>query len=437
MIKKALIYSLWIYLTTFNKKVIEMKRKIEDKVRNDQRALCPLCKSHKSLFCYKEVDLDMDYSKKELGAKTEQYLVCENCGLVYMYPRPKAETLKEYYELAPVSRTSSKVMSKYKGLEYRYTMDFIMEHTPFPGFKKIVEVGAGAGDLLHLFDHYTAAKLIGIEISKKSCDYARNNYGVEMIQEQFEEVDLTERDLNESVDLVICCNSLEHIIEPFSFLQKLGRMVRSKGFLYIEVPSTKGFATSKRAKCGRNIHHLHLNHFLAHNLIFACEKMHFSYVISIDDDKNGFPSLRMLFIKQEPYKLAKEFFLKQVNIIEETYKEAEKVILETFKRLPNNKKVVFWGAGEDLFFILRNNKVLSFDYSDKMLLVDKNPNKQGKKLAGLKIINPNNIIWDDVGYILITPSNDMLKIDIKNDVNEIFPHVGYSFLFPVSEEKGD
>lgn len=412
-----------------------MKRKVENNLSNNQRVLCPLCKSHKSLFCYEEEELDMNYSKKKLGIKTEQYLVCKNCGLVYMYPRPKTETLKKYYESVPVSRTSSKVMSEYKGLEYRYTMDFIIEHTPFPYFKKIVEVGAGSGDLLHIFDHYTTAKLIGIEISKKSCDYARNIYRIEMIQEQFEEVDLAEWDLNESVDLVICCNSLEHIIEPFSFLQKLGRMVKPRGFLYIEVPSTKGFATSKRAKCGRNIHHLHLNHFLAHNLIFACEKMGFSYVISIDDDKNGFPSLRILFIKQEPYKLAKEFFLKQVNIIEETYKKAEKIILETLKRLPNDKKVVFWGAGEDLFFILTNNRDLSFDYSNKLLLVDKNPDKQGKNLYGLKIMDPNNITWNDVELILITPSNEMLKLDIKNDVNEIFPHIEYSFLFPVSEEK--
>lgn len=413
-----------------------MNDEIENKVSDNQRALCPLCNSHKSLYCYEEIDIDTDYSKTELGTKTNKYLVCENCGVVYMYPRPNAETLRRYYEFVPVSRTSSKVMSEYKGLEYKYNIDFIIANTPFHGFKKIVEVGAGAGDLLHLFDRYTAAKLIGIEISKNSCDYARNNYGVEMIQEQFEEVDLTKRDLNETADLVICCNLLEHIIDPLSFLQKLGRMVKSKGFLYIEVPSTKGFASSKRAKCGRNIHHLHINHFLAHNLIFACEKMHFSYIISIDDNKNGFPSLRMLFIKQKPYKLAKDFFLKQVNIIGETYKEAEKVILESLKRLPTNKKVVLWGAGEDLFFILKNNKILSSDYSDKMLLVDKNPNKQGKKLVGLKIINPNNIIWDDVKHILITPSNDMLKLDIKNDVNETFPRMGSSFLFPVSEEKG-
>lgn len=432
LIKRNLLYSLRIFLPTLNKKVIKVKGKVDNNLSNNQKVLCPLCKSNKSIFCYEEEGLDTDYSKKELGIYTEKYFVCKNCGLVYMYPRPKTETLKRYYKSVAVSRTSSKVMSEYKDLDYKHTIDFIIEHTPFPCFKKIVEVGAGSGYFLHIFNHYTNAKLIGIEISKKSCDYARNIYGLEMIQEQFEEVDLAKRDLNESVDLVVCSNTLEHIIEPYIFLQKLGRMVKPRGFLYIEVPSTKGFATSKKAKCGRNIHHLHLNHFLAYNLFAACEKLRLYPVIVLDDIGTNYPSLKALFIKQSPAERGKNLFLQQVALLEDMYKQAKDIIAAVLNA--SDKKIVLWGAGMDLFYVLRENpETLS---SDRMILVDRNLHKQGKDFFGLKVQNPEGVDWNRIGFILITPSNQMLQLHIREDINRMCPNnIKCLLMFPVKNQK--
>jgi SAM-dependent methyltransferase len=283
-----------------------------------------------------------------------------------------------------VSQISNKVLNEYKNPEYERTVDFVLKNTGLDS-GRIIDVGAASGDLLHRFVSRTNAHLIGIDASKECCDFAKETYNIEMIQNQFEDIDFTEYGLMESADLVLCCHTLEHAINPARFLHDLSKLVKPSGFLYVEVPSTQILATFRDARYGRNIHHLHLNHFLASNLSSACEKLGMFPVIVLDDIGTNYPSLKALFIKQTPAEMVTNLFLQQIGLLEETYKEANHIITTTLNA--SDKKIVLWGAGQDLFYLLRENAAIF--PPDRMILVDRNPHKQGKDFFGLERLSPN------------------------------------------------
>lgn len=409
-----------------------MKRKMDNKVKKNNNIVCPLCGSHRRCFpYYAERVLDIDYSQDKFITHVERYLICKNCGLVYIYPRPSADALRKYYTSMPVSQVSNRVLNDYKKPEYERTVNFVLENTGVD-IGRIIDVGAASGYLLYHFGSRTNAHLIGIESSEECCDFAKEAYNIAMIQGQLEDIDLTEYDLAESADLVLCCHTLEHVINPERFLHKLSLMVKPTGFLYIEVPSTRILATFHGARYGRNIHHLHLNHFLASNLFAACEKLRLYPVIVLDDIGTNYPSLKALFIKQSPAERGKNLFLQQVALLEDMYKQAKDIIGAVLNA--SDKKIVLWGAGMDLFYVLRENpETLS---SNQVILVDRNLHKQGKDFFGLKVQNPEGVDWGRVGHVLVTPSNQSLQLNIREDIDRLcLDHIKCLLLFPVKNQK--
>lgn len=402
-----------------------------NKLTESKNIICPLCGLHGSYLCYEERVLDVDYLQDEFNTHLEQYLICDDCGLIYIYPRPSADILQKYYASIQVSQISNSVLKNYKKPEYERTVNFVLTNTGIKG-GRIVDVGAASGDLLNRLGSCTHSHCIGIEASKECCDFAKEQYGLEMIQDQLEEIDFIMHGLKDSADLVLCCHTLEHVINPARFLYHLSLIVKPSGFLYIEVPSTQILATFHNPRYGRNIHHLHLNHFAASNLSSVCEKLGFSPVIVLDDIGTNYPSLKALFIKQRPSDRTKNLFLQQVHLIEDTYTQIKHFIATIFNE--SHKKVVLWGAGQDLFYILQENPEIF--PADRVILVDINLNKQGKDFFGLNIINPYDVDWTSIAHILITPSNQSLQLHILEDIDRMCPsHIQCSLLFPVMESK--
>lgn len=409
-----------------------MKQKTNDEKSVRKNIECPLCKSHGSVSCFEEMVLDVDYSQDNFRAHAEQYYICEKCGLVYLYPRPSESDLNKYYTSIPVSQTSDTVLEQYKKAEYERTVNFVLTNTSLNS-GTIVDVGAATGNLLYcLGKRAENSRLIGIESSKECCNFAQRQYNIEMIEGQLENINFDRCGLMDAADIVLCCHTLEHAIDPELFLSKLSLIVKPSGFLYIEVPSTLILATLSAPRYGRNIHHLHLNHFLSYNLISACEKFGFSPVVVIDDTGSNYPSLKALFIRQSHSARANDLFLRQAGLLGETNDHACNLVRTILNE--SGKKILLWGAGQDLFYLLRqNNGIFS---PDRVVLVDKNPQKQGKDFFGLKVENPQEVDWSHISHILITPSSQMLQLHIREDIIKMgLENIPFSFLFPVNEPK--
>jgi 2-polyprenyl-3-methyl-5-hydroxy-6-metoxy-1,4-benzoquinol methylase len=381
---------------------------------SEKKSVCPLCGCKVCSAAYTENVLEVDYSGDEFIIGENHYEVCSDCGMIFLFPRPDVELLKKYYSNQFVSHTSDKVLEEYKKPEYDRSADFVQSHVKLEG-KTVIDVGAATGDLLRRFKVIEGVRLKGIEASKESCTFAEEKSGINMINGQLEDIDFDTFNLKDSADLVMCCHTFEHIIEPMPFLQKLAELVKPGGHLYIEVPSTQILSDFRDPRYGRNIHHLHINHFLLSNLSKAGEMVGLTPVILFDDKGTNYPSLKALFVKENISSFAKELFSGQVSILDELYERALKIIADVLSE--SDKKIAIWGAGQDLYYVLR-------DYSealpvDRVVLLDKNPQKHGKDFFGMKVCSLDDADWNEISDIIISPSSEMLQLHIKEDIEKM------------------
>ena len=93
-----------------------------------------------------------------------------------------------------------------------------------------MQIGSSDGYSLNEFKFLTN-NLTGVEPSKKSCDYARKNFGLKIINKNFEEYNF--KDLKYDI---IVATVLEHVFDPIKFLEKCNNLLSRDGLLLIEVP---------------------------------------------------------------------------------------------------------------------------------------------------------------------------------------------------------
>ncbi len=96
--------------------------------------------------------------------------------------------------------------------------------------KTFVDVGCGTRGVLPII---RAKKRIGVDptISKAKSSYADDEIGIEYISEKAEELSLED----ESVDVLCCNNTLNHVEDPVLTLAQFHRVLKPGGLLLIEV----------------------------------------------------------------------------------------------------------------------------------------------------------------------------------------------------------
>ena len=97
----------------------------------------------------------------------------------------------------------------------------------------IVDIGCGVGDLCRILP--ISLKRIGIDLSLSALRYAHRDYRTDAM---FVNASLYELPLqDESVDIIICLEVLEHLREDNKALEEVRRILRPGGRLIISLPS--------------------------------------------------------------------------------------------------------------------------------------------------------------------------------------------------------
>ena len=124
----------------------------------------------------------------------------------------------------------------------------------------VLDAGCGEGETLERLDGMLAGSVTGVDLNPESVEFAAKR----IPSGQFQVADLTALPFeDESFELVLCLEVLEHIPNPAPALAELSRVCR--GNIVLSVPSEPWFRLGSLARGkylkGRGNHPEHVNHW--------------------------------------------------------------------------------------------------------------------------------------------------------------------------------
>lgn len=101
--------------------------------------------------------------------------------------------------------------------------------------EKILDVGSSSGWLLfEISKRFPSSKCFGIDVYQKAITYGKQLYkNLSLIHADAHKIPFP----NETFDVVICTEVLEHVVNPEKVLKEIRRVLRSNGIAVIEMDS--------------------------------------------------------------------------------------------------------------------------------------------------------------------------------------------------------
>ena len=177
---------------------------------------------------------------------------CNNCGLIYLNPRPAKDIIGRYY---PVDSYYSYQDFTDKRLNYREWLKKISLEGYYNSkniFKKflswlllrnfmivipkekkgsLLDIGCGSGEFLYQMKSY-GWNVYGVEISQASTNIG-NKRGLNILCGELGGADFSDN----FFDVVVLNQTLEHVYSPSSYLKEIHRILKPEGTLIIAVPN--------------------------------------------------------------------------------------------------------------------------------------------------------------------------------------------------------
>lgn len=175
---------------------------------------CRLCGSRRNAVYYRR-------------SANDCILKCLQCGLLFVFPRPPAQELEEYYRTSDpayiqgyqdqISRRGRQILSRAQELKK-------------PGL--LLDLGCGYGYFMAQAEK-NGWQVAGVELSPAAARFARERFRLDVFAGDMAEAALQEK----SFDLISLQHVLEHIPEPLELLTALRGKLKDDGLLAIAVPN--------------------------------------------------------------------------------------------------------------------------------------------------------------------------------------------------------
>ena len=201
-------------------------------------SICPLCQSTKS------EQMDVYSAILNLTSNSESCVVhCENCGVYYLWPNISDNLISELYSKSYFTGVSEcdgnlRIPSSNNDYEsgvavgrqgkFRETVKTLLKHVP--NAINILDIGAATGDFLAIAQEY-GLSVSGIELSSYASAKAKEKYGFE-----FHQTGIADYKGDEKYDLIHMNHVFEHFSSPHQALERLGKLLKPGGVIYVEVP---------------------------------------------------------------------------------------------------------------------------------------------------------------------------------------------------------
>lgn len=102
-------------------------------------------------------------------------------------------------------------------------------------FKNILDIGCAGGTITNNISHiFPQAKITGVDVYPRAIEYGRRKYpDIKFVLGDAQNIPFK----NKSFDLVVCYETLEHLINPLEALREIKRVLKSDGVALIAMDS--------------------------------------------------------------------------------------------------------------------------------------------------------------------------------------------------------
>lgn len=229
----------------------------------DHQRPCPLCNGeHNSLIRPLRFALFDD-----IGSSGESPLVsCLNCGFVYNDFNAGPYLLQKYYRINDhyLNSTTSGTGGDSPIEQSRYQR---LQQLLAPSLRhdcSIVDIGCGKAGFLKHLSTQGYRNLHGIEASDSCRDHIQATSSIAVYAK------IAELQSGLQPDCVVLSHVLEHIYNPYEFLEEIVNTASPGALIYIEVPNTTALLNSAYPWLG--FYFEHINHFDINHLLMMTRK---------------------------------------------------------------------------------------------------------------------------------------------------------------------
>lgn len=224
---------------------------------------------------------------------------CKKCGLVISKPTQN-ESYKHYHR-----------DTDYKKFEKHFRNIFTLRYNTILKYKsigKVLEIGASTGVMLQIFKEH-GWETLGIEPSDAYREAKKK--GLKIINRLFEKADLK----SNYFDVVILNHTLEHIDNPVKVLEKVFKILKKDGIVYVDVPN---FDSLSAKLAGKNWKYLlpreHLYDFTPHTMMKILNKSGFK-IVSVKTKSGIFDVANPFLLLWHDFMLRKKNFIPDILMI--------------------------------------------------------------------------------------------------------------------------
>ena len=202
-------------------------------------------------------------SEKDRHGLYNPVVICKDCGLIQNNPRMNQESYINFYkseyrrlmygELEPTKEAFEIEYNRGKNIiSFLHKAGVINENSKE---QFIFEVGCGSGGILKAFKDQ-GFLIQGCDLDKEYLEYGKKKYDLNLNYGTLNDISF-DRD----PDLIIYSHVLEHILHPREELTQIHKVLKKKGYIYVEVPGVKNLIDSCEMNFLFYLHCHHVYHF--------------------------------------------------------------------------------------------------------------------------------------------------------------------------------
>ncbi|MBI5579458.1 MAG: class I SAM-dependent methyltransferase [Deltaproteobacteria bacterium] len=324
---------------------------------------------------------------------------CARCGAVFHNVRHQDDR-DDYYESYTGSDTNHYQVSVDQARLNDMTTSFLVRAGLKPTNQTIVDIGCSFGVTLASLQRAGFDNLYAIDPDRAAIKYlsdrgipGRTGLATDLFPE-----------FENKFDLIILRHVLEHLEFPLACLDNVGKWLKPRGRIYVELPDLARFQECSPFP-GYFFEFEHINHF---SLVSLLNLMRAFTLIQYESTPGIYPCIRALFEKSD-VKKPLCFAAADAQFIYDSFtrpSDKGNAVLSNIAQL-NSHEIALWGVSIFAYRMLTHTPLRNCSIRH---LVDSNPERQGERLMGLTV-EPPKTLCSFSGDIVICGENSSESIE--------------------------